>query len=99
MRLLGQPALGAAKSSVLALASSLANNLAHPAHRLLPLDFTFADVLACCTGGVVGHRQITDAYLLTAAMRTGMKLLTFDSSLGMLLASSAERSVHIELLR
>ncbi len=99
VRVLSQPALGAAQSSVVELAAALAHNLAHPAHRRLTLDFDFADVMSCCTGGVVGHRQITDAYLLTAAMRAGMKLLTFDSGLGTLLASSAERSAHIELLR
>ena len=48
---------------------------------------------------VVGHLRVTDAYLLTAALRAGMKLLTFDSSLDTPLASGAERSAHIELLR
>ena len=50
-------------------------------------------------GGLVGHRQVTDAYLLTAAIRAGMKLLTFDSGTGTLLAGAAERSAHIEVLR
>jgi hypothetical protein len=63
------------------------------------VDFDFAEVLARCSGGVVGHRQVTDAYLLTAAQRARMKLLTFDSGLGSLLASDAERTAHIELLR
>jgi predicted nucleic acid-binding protein len=47
---------------------------------------------------VVGHRQVTDAYLLTAAVRSGMKLLTFDSGLESLLASPAERRAHVEVL-
>ena len=42
---------------------------------------------------------MSDAYLLTAAMRAGMKLLTFDSGVGTLLASDAERAANIELLR
>ena len=99
VRVLSQPAVGGAASTVAELVRSLERNLVHPAHRLLALDFGFADVLACCTGGVVGHRQVTDAYLLSAAMRAGMKLLTFDSGVGMLLASDAERSAHVELLR
>ena len=98
IRVMNQPALVQPGLSVAELAEVLASNLSHPAHRLLALDFGFADVLACCTGGVVGHRQLTDAYLLTAAVRGGMKLLTFDSGLGTLLASSAERSTHIQLL-
>ncbi len=99
VRMMSQPALAQHRRTLAELADVLAQNAAQPSHRLLPLDFDFADVLACCTGGVVGHRQVTDAYLLTAAVRAGMKLLTFDSGLGTLLASSAERSAHIELLR
>jgi toxin-antitoxin system PIN domain toxin len=99
IRVMSQPALAQHGRSLGDLADALAHNVAQPSHRLLPLDFDFAEVMACCTGGVVGHRQVTDAYLLTAAMRAGMKLLTFDSGLGTLLASSAERSAHIELLR
>ena len=99
MRVLSQPAVGGGSSTVAELAQALERNLAHPAHRLLALDFDFADVLACCTGSVVGHRQVTDAYLLTAAVRGGMKLLTFDSGLDRLLASSAERGAHVQVLR
>jgi uncharacterized protein len=99
IRVMMQPALAQHGHSLAELAEVLAQSAAQPSHRLLPLDFAFADVRAHCTGGVVGHRQITDAYLLTAAMRAGMKLLTFDSGLSTLLASSAERSAHITLLR
>jgi hypothetical protein len=99
VRVMSQPALAKPSRTVADLAEALGQNLAHPAHRMLPLDFDFAEVLARCSGGVVGHRQVTDAYLLTAAQRAGMKLLTFDSGLGSLLASDAERTAHIELLR
>ena len=99
IRVMNQPALAPQGLTVGELAEVLANSLAHPAHRLLPLEFAFADVLACCSGGVVGHRQVTDAYLLTAAIRADMKLLTFDSGVRSLLASDAERSAHMELLR
>ena len=98
IRVMSQPALAQHGRTLAELADLLADNTVQRSHSRLPLDFGFADVMSCCTGGVVGHRQITDAYLLTAAMRAGMKLLTFDSGLGTLLASSAERSAHIELL-
>jgi uncharacterized protein len=98
VRVLSQPALGPAAASVAELAEVLTHNLAHPRHRLVALDFGFADVMACCTGGVVGHRQVTDAYLLTAAVRAGMKLLTFDAGVGMLLANPAERQAHVSSL-
>lgn len=99
VRVLSQPGVGAGASTVAELAAALKHNLAHPKHRLLALDFDFAEVLARCSGGVVGHRQVSDAYLLTAAMRAGMKLLTFDSGMRSLLASDEERAAHIEVLR
>jgi len=99
VRVLSQPAVGGAASTVTELTQALVQNLTHPAHRLLALNFGFAEVLLRCSGGVVGHRQVTDAYLLTAAMRGGMKLLTFDRGVGTLLASDAERAAHIEVLR
>lgn len=99
IRVTSQPAFGGQSMSVAEVRGVLSNMLAHPGHRLVPLDFPFDAVISACTGGVVGHRQITDAYLLTAAVRAGMKLLTFDNGVGMLLASTAERSAHIALLR
>jgi len=99
VRITSQPAFGGQSKSIAEATSVLRSILAHPAHRLVSVDFSFDDVLRACTGGVVGHRQVTDAYLLTAAMRANMKLLTFDNGLSTLLASSAERSAHIELLQ
>ncbi len=54
--------------------------------------------MACYTGGVVGHRQVTDAYVLTAAIPNGMTLLTLDLGLVNLLASDVERILHTEVL-
>lgn len=99
IRVMNQPALAQPGRTVAELAEALTQNLAHPAHALLALDFDLAQVLARCSGGVVGDRQVTDAHLLTAVLRGGMKLLTFDSGLVSLLASNAERAAHIEVLR
>jgi toxin-antitoxin system PIN domain toxin len=97
VRVLSQPAL-ATGATVADLADALERNLAHPGHRFVSLDFDFSAVLACCTGGVLGHRQVTDAYLLTAALRNGMRLLTLDRGLVSLLATDSERGAHIEVL-
>jgi len=51
-----------------------------------------------CSGGIVGHRQVSDAWLLSAAIRANMKLLTFDRGIGQLLRSEAERKAHIVIL-
>lgn len=99
IRVMSQPAVVQPPLAIDELAEALTHNLAHPSHRLLALDFGFHDVLTCCSGGLVGHRQVTDAYLLTAAMRADMKLLTFDGRAGALLATDAERAAYIEILR
>ena len=99
MRITSQPAFGGQSKSIAEAAGVLREILARPAHAFVPLNFSFDDVCELCTGSVVGHRQVTDAYLLTAAIRAKMKLLTFDAGIATLLASGAERSAHITLLR
>lgn len=76
----------------------LTNNTSHKAHRLLTLDFGFDAVEKYCTGGIWGHRQITDAWLLSAAIRHGYKLLSFDTGINALLATQAEKEAHLMLL-
>ena len=92
VRIVTQPAFSGRAIAVGDVAELLLRNTAHPKHRLVALDFGFADVWAACTGGILGHRQITHAWLLTAAIRNRMKLLTFDSGIEQLLANAQERS-------
>lgn len=50
----------------------------HPSHEFWPDDVPFsADVLR----GVMGHRQVTDAYLANQARRRGGKIATLDKGL------------------
>jgi uncharacterized protein len=99
VRIVSQPAFSGRAIAVGEVAELLLCNTAHPKHRLVPLDFGFAEVWAACTGGILGHRQITDAWLLTAAIRSGMKLLTFDAGVEHLLASAHDRKRHVAVLR
>jgi len=98
VRIISQPAFSGRSIAISEVAELLLRNTAHPKHRLVAMDFGFADVLAACTGGILGHRQITDAWLLTAAIRGEMKLLTFDTGIGQLLASAQERATHLTVL-
>lgn len=98
IRVVMQPAFSgpaAAKMTVNDAAELLVRNTSHVQHSFVSLDFGFADVLATCTGSLFGHRQITDAYLLTAAIKNDMKLLSFDAGLTSLLTTQAEREAHI----
>jgi uncharacterized protein len=82
MRLLvreGQPAEAAA--SVL---RGVADN---PRHEFWPDDVAYPDVP---TRGIVGHRQVTDAYLAQLARRRAARLATFDQALAKLHADVAD---------
>jgi uncharacterized protein len=98
VRIVSQPVFSGHVITVSQVAEQLLRNTAHPKHTLLPMDFGFEEVLGRCTGGLFGHRQITDAYLLTTAARHGMKLLTFDSGISQLLATDTERSQLLTVL-
>ena len=98
IRIILQPAFSGRVIAVSEVAELLLRNTAHPNHQLTAMDFGFAEVWTACTGGILGHRQITDAWLLTAAIRNGMKLLTFDSGIEHLLASKQERNKHVTVL-
>lgn len=98
VRIISQPAFSGRAIAVGEVAELLLRNTTHPKHRLLALDFGFADVLGACNGGILGHRQITDAWLLTAAIRSGMKLVTFDVGIAQLLATAQERSKYLMVL-
>ncbi len=58
-----------------------------PHHEFWPADFPFA---APMLRGVIGHRQVTDAYLAEMALRRGAKVATFDLGLAALHPDVAE---------
>ena len=46
-----------------------------------------------------GYCNFPDVWLLTAAIRGGMKLLTFDAGVEQLLANAQERGRHVTVLK
>jgi toxin-antitoxin system PIN domain toxin len=64
----------------------LAQVEAHPRHRFWPDVLSYGDV---SWRGVMGHRQVTDAYLAALARRHRGKLATFDRGLAVLHADVA----------
>lgn len=72
---------GEAVPSIEAAAQVLAGFTAHPRHRFWADDVSYADI---AWQGVLGHRQVTDAYLAALARRNVGKLVTFDRGLATL---------------
>lgn len=99
VRILCQTPFAGRRVPVDEAANLLRHNTEHPQHRFVDLNLGFDDVHAVCTGGLVGHRQITDAYLLATAIRQGARLLTFDAGVRHLLATDAERARHVSVLK
>ena len=99
VRVVSQPAFHTPAVPVSEAAELLTRNLAASDHRFLSINATLIDVLRHCTGGVVGHRQVTDAWLITTAHAHHAKLVTFDRRLTTLLATHAERDQNIIVLQ
>ena len=67
--------IGATAESAKLLLESIA---AHPRHEFWPDDASYLDMP---TAGIVGHRQVTDAYLVLLAAKHGGSLATMDQAL------------------
>lgn len=79
-------------------ASLLAANTAANDHEFWPGALSFADAAVFAGPRLVGHQQVTDAYLLGLALKRGGMLATFDERIvALTLAKSAERRA-LELL-
>lgn len=60
---------------------------AHPRHRFWPDSLSYPGI---SWKGVLGQRQVTDAYLTALARQRGGRVATFDKGLAALHADSAE---------
>jgi toxin-antitoxin system PIN domain toxin len=69
-------------------ASSVIRGVAeNPRHEFWPDDVAYTDVP---TAGIVGHRQVTDAYLAQLARGRAARLATFDQGMAKLHADVAD---------
>lgn len=69
----GQPAAAAR--------AVLSGTAANPRHEFWPDDVPYTDVPV---KGIIGHRQVTDAYLAQLARARGSRLATFDQAMAKL---------------
>jgi hypothetical protein len=64
-----------------AIAQRLAQATAHPRHAFIADDYSLLDPGHIHFTQLLGHRQITDSYLLGLAVRHQCRFVTFDSRL------------------
>ncbi|MBT6275452.1 MAG: PIN domain-containing protein [Chromatiales bacterium] len=77
IRVMSQPAYPGALPTA-EVASRFAEAAMAPAHSFWPDDINLATAPALQWQRILGHRQITDAYLLALAVRHGGRFVTFD---------------------
>lgn len=79
-------------------AELLAANTAARDHHFWPDELSFADAVAFAGTRLVGHQQVTDAYLLGLAIRRGGLLATLDEHLGTLAGPRSPESKAVEVV-
>jgi uncharacterized protein len=89
VRIASNPAFSPRAVSPKEALGALARNTRHPAHQFWPDDISLVDGLVNLQSRIVGHQQVTDAYLLALAMHHGGKLATLDK--GFLAWGSGQR--------
>jgi len=76
----------------------LRGSLKHPAHRFWTEDIGVTEALAHFGPRLLGHQQITDAYLLGLAIHKKARLATLDASLSALLPEKSAVRTRLVLL-
>jgi hypothetical protein len=97
IRIMSQPSYPAALPAA-EVAARLAEAARHPAHRFWPDDLSLLEEGVLDWTKVLGHRQVTDHYLLALAVRNAGRFATFDARVnGAAVRGAAAR--HLVLVR
>jgi uncharacterized protein len=98
VRILSNPAFSRHAVSPRDAMQVLEASLQHRAHRFWTDDIGIAEAVTHVGGRLLGHQQVTDAYLLGLAIHKKGRLATLDSSLAALLPDRSTAKNNIVLL-
>ena len=98
VRILSNPAFSADAVAPREATKLLSANVKHPHHKFWADDVAFVDAVEPFTRSLVGHQQVTDAYLLGLAIHKKGALATMDQSIQALLLRGDKRSDVLMLL-
>ena len=94
VRILSNPAFSPNALTPAGALELLRANLGHPAHRFWEEDLSLVEAVEPFAERLVGHRQVSDAYLLGLAIRKKRMLATMDRGvLALLPERSPERQI------
>jgi toxin-antitoxin system PIN domain toxin len=97
LRILSQPSYPNAVP-VPQVAERLAEATKHPAHAFWADDFSLLDEAVVDWNRIMGHRQITDIYLLGVALQHRGRFVTLDTRISYELVTGASKSNLVVLL-
>lgn len=97
VRIISNPAFSRDALSPKQALALLRANLDQPDHKFWPAVLTVNEALAT-VGRVVGHQQITDAYLLGLALHNKGRLATLDRGTMSLLPMDSPTRAHIVVI-
>ena len=98
VRIVSNPAFSRHAVSPRDAAEVLSGSLQHPAHRFWIEDLEVTEALAQFGERILGHQQVTDAYLLGLAIHKKGRLATLDASLSSLLPEQSTARTRLVLL-
>ena len=96
LRIMAQPAYPQALP-LAAVAQRLGQAAATPAHLFIADDYSLLDVGSLHWPQLLGHRLVTDAYLLGLAVRHGCRFVSFDARVN-LAAVPGAKAEHLWVL-
>jgi toxin-antitoxin system PIN domain toxin len=98
VRIVSNPAFSGRAISPRDAVEVLGGSLQHPSHRFWTSDIGVAEAMAPFGQRLLGHQQITDAYLLGLAIHKKGRLATLDASLPTLLPELSAARGRIAVL-
>jgi len=98
VRLVSNPAFSRDAVTPQEAISLLSTNLKHRYHRFWGDEISFAEAVELFRGRVVGHRQVSDAYLLGLAIHKKGKLATLDRAVMTLLPLDSPHRQRVEII-
>jgi toxin-antitoxin system PIN domain toxin len=98
VRIVSNPAFSSDAVSPLEALTLLTTNLNHPRHQFWADNLSLRDAVQPFEERLVGHQQVTDAYLLGLAIQKKGKLATLNQSMVSLFGRGDPRADTVELI-
>jgi uncharacterized protein len=98
VRILSNPAFSPDAVTPQEALNVLNANLQHPGHQFWRDEIGLQEAVKRFEGRLVGHLQVTDAYLLGLVLHKNGRLATLDKAVGALLAENSPEKARIETI-